>query len=81
MSSTLPDTTTEGTADMTPDTKRPIAAPATWGIAATTMQAAQYSSADVTYTDFRPNASEYGGKTTPPAACPNWYLDILAIAR
>jgi len=71
MSSTLPETTTEGTADMTPDTKRPIAAPATCGTTATQIQDMQYSRDDTMYTDFRPNASEYGGKTTPPKACPN----------
>jgi hypothetical protein len=74
MSSTLPDTTTEGTADITPETNRPTAAAATDGIAPTTMHDKQYNKLDDTYTDFRPNASEYGGKTMPPKACPNWYL-------
>jgi hypothetical protein len=77
ISSILPDTITEGTADIKPDRNLPTTAPAADGVTPTMMHDMQYERAEKIYTDFRPNASEYGGKRTPPKAWPNWYLKML----
>jgi hypothetical protein len=76
ISSILPETITEGTADIKPDRNLPTTAPATDGVTPTMMHDMQYKRAEKIYTDFRPNASEYGGKRTPPKAWPNWYLKM-----
>lgn len=67
----LPSTTTDGTADIIPQINRPTQTPAIVGISAVSTHARQYVKVVAIYTAFLPKHSEYGGKTTPPSACPN----------
>lgn len=67
-SSMLPPTTVVGIADRIPLMNRPMITPAIDGTEATTTHARLYSAELTTYSFFRPNASEYGGKMIPPHA-------------
>jgi hypothetical protein len=71
ISSILPDTIIDGTADVNPDKNLPTMAPVTDGVTPTMIHDIQYIRDADMYTDLRPNASEYGGKMTPPNAWPN----------
>jgi hypothetical protein len=57
-SSMLPETMTDGTADVNPDKNRPTKAPATDGVTPTMIHDIQYTRDADMYTDLRPNASE-----------------------
>jgi hypothetical protein len=58
ISSILPETMIEGTADVKPEMKRPTTAPATDGVNPTIIHDMQYISDAEMYTDLRPKASE-----------------------
>lgn len=78
MSSIEPASTTEGTAEAKPETKRPMKTMATEGTTPIRREKMANTALETMYGVRLPNDSEYGGMIRPPKAWPSWYTKLKA---